>query len=470
MRVSGRPLSILSQDEVTAIHRGALRILAEMGMEIQNQQLLELLADAGWPVDFSAQRVRFPTDKVERFIAECEPYDWSLNSPTLSVTAGVYQSLYHNPQTDQYEEWTEDTLAFYFTLGRSLANIDSAEMLGCRLPVPSALEPLYERFYCWKYGAEEGSSIYADELCPYLLELYQVRASQQAQPIHSVFKGTVYLVPPLKLGVHEAYQVNFFRERGLRVGIGSMHSLGGSAPITLAGAVTLNLAEQLALRILDWIFFGVRRLHLGGSLAVMDMRTTSYRSAPVERPLANLMTAQMAQYYRASFSAHGNLTDAKRPGEEAGMQKVLTALPIFMAGGNIWMPAGLLSADQICSPLQLVLDNELIGALKRFLHEFDVTPETIGLDTILEVGPGGYFFDREHTARQMRKEIWQPAVWQRTMLQPWLESGQKVDLDYAREKVESVRQSMSEGSPVFLTQEEEQELTGLLKSAGQDIE
>lgn len=470
MRVSGRPLSILSQEEVTAIHHGALRILAEMGMEIQNQALLELLAEAGWPVDFVAQRVRFPADKVERFIGDCEPYDWSRQSPTLSVTAGVYQSLYHDPQTDRLEEWTEDTLAFYFALGRSLAHVDSAEMLGCRLPCPPPLEPLYERFYCWKHGAEEGSSIYQDELCPYLLEMYQMRASQQAQPIQTVFKGTVYLVPPLKLGVHEAFQVNYFRERGLRVGIGSMHSLGGSAPVTLAGAVTLNLAEQLALRMLDWVFFGVRRLHLGGSLAVMDLRTTSYRSAPVERPLANLMTAQMAQFYRASFSAHGNLTDAKRPGEEAGMQKVLTALPIFMTGGNIWMPAGLLSADQICSPLQLVLDNELIGALKRFLQEYDVGPDSIGVETILDVGPGGYYFDQLHTARNMRKEIWQPTLWQRTMLQPWLESGQKTDIDLAQEQIQALRRSIASEPPQFLTREEEKAFAGLLKRAEQVLE
>lgn len=470
MRISGRALSILSQVEVAEIHRGALRILSEMGMEIQNQRLLVCMAEANWPVDFSAQRVHFPANKVEEFISEADHYDWSIKNPSLSVSATVYHSQYLNPHTGNLEDWTDETLAFYFALGRALGNIDQAEMLGCRLPIPPALEPLYERFICWKYGAEEGGSIYMDELCPYLYEMYQLRANQKDQPVSDVFRGAVFLVPRLKLGVHEAYQVNFFRERGLRVSIGSMHSLGGSAPVTLAGAVTLNLAEQLALCILDWVFFGIKRLHLGGSLAVMDMRTSAYRSAPVERPLANLMTAQIAQYYRASFSAHGNLTDAKCPGEEAGMQKVLTALPVFFAGGNIWMPAGLLSADQICSPLQLVLDNELMGALKRFLHEFDINEDTIGLDTILEVGHGGYFFDREHTARHLRKEIWQPAIWQRSMLQPWLESDQKVDLDYALEQVETVRRIMTERPPVFLTQEEEQEFSDVLKSARKAFE
>ena len=229
-----------------------------------------------------------------------------------------------------------------------------------------------------------------------------------------------------------------------------MHSLGGSAPITIAGVLTLNLAEQLALRMLDWAWFGINRLHIGGSIAVMDMRTTSYRSAPVERPIANIANAQLARFYGASFRAHGNLTDAKIPSVEAGMQKAITAMPLFLIGGNIWMPAGLLSADQICSPIQLVLDNELMGALKRFLMDYEVNPETIGLEAILQVGPGGHFFDQEHTAHHMRTEIWSPAIWQRTMLQPWMDSGCRNDIDLAREKVREIKQKVASEPPYTL--------------------
>ena len=341
-------------------------------------------------------------------------------------------------------------------------------MLGCRLSVPGELEPLYERYYCWKYGAEEGSSIHRDDLCPAIYDLYQLRAAQQRKTLQEVFRGTVYLVPPLKLGVHEAYQVNYFRQRGLHVRIGSMHSLGGSAPVTIAGAITLNLAEQLALCMLDWLWFGIKRLHIGGSIAVMDMRTTSYRSAPVERPIANLVNAQLAHHYRASFSAHGNLTDAKEPSVEAGMQKAITAAPLLLAGGNIWMPAGLLSADQICSPIQMVLDNEMMGALKRFLVEFDVSDRSIGIDTILEAGPGGHFFDQSHTAHYMRKEIWNPTIWQKTMLQPWLEQGCKNDVDAAREIIRQI--SGKERDVTFMDVEEELQISAIIERAKRTLE
>jgi len=349
-----------------------------------------------------------------------------------------------DPETGELVEWSEERMAYYFALARRLDHLEGASMLGSRVPAPAELEPLYERYYCWKYGAEEGGSIYLDELCPYLLEIYQARAAALGRPLKDVFHATVYLIPPLKLGVHEAAQVQYFRERGLRVGIGDMYALGANAPVTLAGGIALNIAEQLALRILDWAWFGVKRLHLGGSISVIDMRTMIYPYGRPEMALANLMLAHMARFYRASYSGHAGLSDAKLPSVEAGYQKALTAIPTLMACGSLWMDAGLLSIDEVCSPVQLVLDNEFLSALKRFSVDFEISDESIGFETILAAGPGGQYLDKEHTVRYMRREHWQPRLWSREMLTPWLDGPRKLDADRARE---IALQVLREGNP-----------------------
>ncbi len=433
MHVAGHTYNLMSPSEVDLIHRSALRILSEVGMEVQNQRLLGVLADFGLQVDLQAERVRFPPPLVERFIAEAEKHDWESARPHVSGSAGVYHGLYHDPASGELVPWTEEALAFYFALARCLPHLDGASMLGCRLPVPGLLEPLYERYYCWKYGAREAGSIHLDELCPYLLELYQVLADERGAPLAEVFRGTVYLVPPLKLGRHEAYQIAYFWERGLRVHIGDMYAMGASAPATLAGAVTLNLAEQLALRILDWALFGEKRLHLGASISVMDVRSTIYPYGRPEMAIANLMTAQLARYYGASFNGHAGLSDAKLPSVEAGAQKALTAIPTLLAGGDLWLDAGLLSIDEVFSPVQMILDNEFLSALKRFVHEFEISEEAIGLETIIEAGPGGHFLDKRHTVDHFRDEHWQPAIWSRQMVRPWMEEGRRLDVDKARE-------------------------------------
>ena len=125
----------------------------------------------------------------------------------------------------------------------------------------------------------------------------------------------------------------YFREHGLRVSIGDMYAMGASAPITLAGAVALNLDEQPALRMLDWVLFGENRLHLGASVSIMDMRTMICPYGRPEMAIANLMTAQLARHYGASFIGHAGLTDAKLPSVEAGAREAMTVMPILLALG-----------------------------------------------------------------------------------------------------------------------------------------
>jgi trimethylamine--corrinoid protein Co-methyltransferase len=463
MHIAGHPYPVLTTTEIELIHHSALRILSEMGMEIQNPTLLADLESYGLQVDYDQQRVRFPRKVVETFITDSEKYDWDTHKPWVDATAGLYHGLFHDPASGELLPWTEDRLAYYFALGRHLEHIDGVSMLGCRLPVPAPLEPLYERYYNWKYGGREGGSIYLDETCPYLYDLYQLRADQQGKSLEEVFSATVYLVPALKLGRHEAYQVQYFRERGLRVGIGDMYAMGGSTPITLSGAVTLNWAEHLALQILRWAWFGVRTFHLGCSIAAMDIKTMIYPFGRPEMAMANVISAQIARHFGASFSGHAGLTDSKLPSVESGAQKAMSAAVTLLVGGGIWIDAGLLAIDEVYSPVQMILDNEMLSALKHFTREFEVSAESIALETIFEAGPGGGYLDKLHTVQYMRKERWQPEIWSRQMLQSWMAGGSKLDVDLARETALEVQANLEPYQG--LTETEEKDILNLIKRA-----
>ncbi|MBI4928967.1 MAG: trimethylamine methyltransferase family protein [Anaerolineae bacterium] len=468
MHAAGHPYDLLSAVEMDCIHRNVLRILAEVGIEIQNERLLADLAGFGLQVDLAAQRVRFPAPVVERFLADARKDSPPAHPRQVSGSAGIYHGKFHDPQSNQLVDWTEDDLAYYMALAARPGPIKGASMLGSRIGGDAALEPLHERLYCWKYGAEEGGSIYLDELCPYLFEIYQMRSDWLGKPIQEVFRGAVYLVPPLKLGRHEAFQVQYFRERGLHVPIGDMYALGANAPVTLAGGLALNIAEQIALRILDWAWFGLQNLHIGGSISVIDMRTLIYPYGRPEMAVVNLMLAQMARYYGASFHGHAGLSDAKLPSVESGYQKALTGIPNLLATGSLWMDAGLLSIDEVCSPVQLLLDAEFLSALQRFTVEFEINDEAIGLETIKAVGPGGSFLDQEHTVRRMRREHWQPALWSREMLSPWLEGSRALDVDKARAQALDFRASFQARSA--LSEAQERDLQALIQRAAAHME
>jgi len=83
MDAAGHAYNLMSPAEVELVHSSTLRILREVGMEVQNQRLRKVMADLGLQVDFQSQRVRFPSPWVERFISEAEKQDWEKARPRV---------------------------------------------------------------------------------------------------------------------------------------------------------------------------------------------------------------------------------------------------------------------------------------------------------------------------------------------------------------------------------------------------
>jgi trimethylamine:corrinoid methyltransferase-like protein len=157
------------------------------------------------------------------------------------------------------------------------------------------------------------------------------------------------------------------------------------------------------------------------------------------------------------------LTDAKLPSAESGAQKAMSAAVTLVAGGSVKIDAGLVAMDEIYSPMQLILDNELVRALTHYTTELEVSEDSIGLETIFETGPGGSYLDKVHTVKYMRKERWQPEIWSRQMLQPWQAAGSKLDVDLAREIALDVWEHMEPYQG--LSQTEESDLLKLIEEA-----
>jgi len=463
MRACGLPVEVLTGPEVEAIHRAALRIIAEVGLEVQSDRILQRLAEFGGQVDRERQRVTFSASFVEQFLGESEGFDWSQAEPQVQVGASIYTGLYHLPGTRSLAPWTEQRVGEWVKLAHYLEHVDSANILTCPIGVPRQVEPLHERLIAWKYGMEDGGSLWTLDLCPYILELCQAYAEGAGRPLQEVFRGTVYLISPLRLGREEASHFLYFHDRELRVRVGHQVSVAGSAPATLAGAFALELAQTLLLHILHRAYFGQRTLHLGTSLGPLDMRTLYHSYGAPEIALGNLMAAQMARHYGASFSSNSGLSDAKLPSVEAGVQKVLTSLPSLISGGSASIAAGVLGLDMVFSPIQMILDNELAGALKRLLQGVSVDEETLAVEVIKAVGPGGQFVGTDHTARHFRQEHWLPGIWSREPLSSWLTAGARLDEDRALDRYQEIM-AMPDLEP-RLSEEMERSLRRIVEGA-----
>lgn len=454
-------IDVLTEAEFDMLYSGIIDVTSNLGLEIENERILKRLSDYGAKVDKNEKCAYFSKDMVEELFSENKKKKKE-SGFTIASNAEIYEGYFLNPETDQYESWTMEKFLNYLKVVSELKNIDNLHMLGCPVYGPVGLQPLYSRLLAWKYGFNAGGSIWNIKLCPYILKMCEVMADYNNREIKDYFKGTVYLRSPLSLGRVEAEHFLYFYDRGLPVNIGRLSSIGATAPATLAGALVENLAEQIMCEFVYQAFHGRRPFSLGLGLSVIDMNTGSFQYGRPEVPLVNMAGAHFARHLGLEFHAQCGLTDAKVPGHESASQKLNSALMTALACGRGYIAAGLLGVDEIFSPIQMILDNELISVLKRIASGFTINQETLAFDEMAGVGHGGNFLATNFTVNHFKQELWQPEIWSREMYKSWQEKGGKADLDKAKEKYKKIINGSEPESQI--SEKVENELKKVIKS------
>jgi len=457
--------SFLSGSQVETIHRNALRVLAEVGVLVEHEEVAKRLRSVGGEVDESG-RVRFPSTLVERALQDRTKEAPVENHPKVSVFSGIYQCQYLDPISGAYLPFDRDKLAFYLALAASLPGMGDRVLLGMPFEepgIPISCGPLLEKVYCWRYGAVPGGAVQLSELCEPLLDLFECHASWSGRPLREVFAACGYMLSPLRLARVECEQLLFFAKHDCRMNIGHQPNQGGTAPITLAGVLTLSLAEQIFLFLLHSAFYENAPFELNGGVTTTDPRNVMAVYGRPEKQRVNAAFADIAQFYGCPCRGHSGLSDAKVPTTEAGAQKAIGALLTALALGEGFIEAGLLSIDEVCSPVQMILDYEIAKALSALLAEPTINDIECAFDEIAGLKAGEGFFGTELSASRCRTEMFLPKTWSKQSLSGWLRTGCKVDTDYARDWIASFNTNYCAGS--LLSDAEERELSTIISKA-----
>lgn len=455
-------IQVLKESDIKSILEAAFKILEKTGVVVESDEILERLREYGGQVNLKEQRVRFGKSFVEDFIKSLQRQDWKAKPVKISAAVEIHNGYYLDPVDDCFKEWTNQRFLDYVKVGKNLKNIDSVYMLGCPLQeVEPKHRPLYEKLYCWKYGVEGGEAIWDTELCPKIYEMWQVYANETGRDIKELYNGKVYLIPPLRFAKEEAEQFMYFHRKGLYTKVGTMGSVGGTVPVTLAGGLALQLAEGLFISMLQDAFLGCKRFEVFNVLTVLDMSTGASQFGRPERNMLNVAGAQIAKHLGLDFFGHCGLSDAKVPGSEAAFQKVSSVIFTALACGKANLVAGLLGIDEVFSPVQMILEDEMIDALKWVFKGFAVNEQTLALDVIDEQGPGGNFLSTEHTLLNFRQSLWQPDLSSKEMFAMWKDGGMKSDIVRAKEKYLHILQ---DGKPLEpqISEETERELLKII--------
>jgi trimethylamine--corrinoid protein Co-methyltransferase len=223
-------------------------------------------------------------------------------------------------------------------------------------------------------------------------------------------------------------------EAGLPVGFMTMASMVSTGPATLAGNLVVGNAEVIsALALIEMAYPGAP-VYYAAAQTAMDLRTGGYTGGGPEDFLFGAATNVLADFYHVPLSMGAFATGAKEPGWHSAIENSLSAFMAVSTVSDMLLGAGLLHGSRIWSYEMLLMDSEIWSILCSMARGIEVNDETLALDTIRAVGPGGNFLAQKHTKKHMR-ELWVPTLLDR---RPYNEWEQKRDgpRDWAREKAQ----------------------------------
>jgi trimethylamine--corrinoid protein Co-methyltransferase len=426
--------SILSEDELEAIHLASLRVLAETGFDFLHPEARRLLAAAGARVD--GDRVRFDADTVAEYIAMV-PGEFTLHgrSPERNLQIGsdwvTFASVASAPNYVDLDgnRKTGDRAGYqqFLKLGHMLNSVHTfagfpVEPVDLHASIRH-LEAAYDAhtltdksFHIYSLGQQRnldgiemarisrGVDHETFEREPSLTSI--INASSPLRYDHPMLEGIIQM-----------------SARNQVIIITPFTLAGAMAPITLAGALVQQNAEALAGLVFTQVVRPGAPAMYGGFTSNVDMRTGAPAFGTPEYAKAALAGGQLARRYgvpyRSSAVSASNAVDA-----QAGYETVWALWGAIMGGANFvmhgagWMEGGLHASFE-----KMVVDADLLNMVSVFLEPLDVSDDALAVDAIAGVGPAGHFFGEEHTQSRYTNEFFTPMVSDWRNWETWVEGG-----------------------------------------------
>ncbi len=208
---------------------------------------------------------------------------------------------------------------------------------------------------------------------------------------------------------------------------------GASAPVTPAGSLAMANAEVLSGLAIAQLRRKGTPFVWGSGSGPLDMKTMVATYASPEFMLHCMGMAELAHYYyHLPAWGFSGCSDSKRPDVQAGIESALWILWTALSGANLVHDIGYLESGLACSHEMIVICDETIEIVRRLMGGIAITPETLALDVLDEVGPGGNFTLHAHTMRHYR-EVFYPRVLDRRTFAAWRDQGEPTANSNARQ-------------------------------------
>lgn len=451
----------LKKEDVEKIHSLSLKILNDVGIEVDSKEALTILKDAGARISPEKKRAYIPASLVEDALRDA-PSSFTIygrgdkkglgfkrGSQILFGGSGV-PSLIHDLEDGTRRDAKLKDFISVIRLFDGLPNVDLVTdscTFGDVAGKDRDITALYHLVNNTRKPLLLHITFTNEEDFDHIIKMTNILKT-------NVFSGKPFVIfrispviSPLRLEkIHTNLLIKTARA-DIPVCPVSAPQAGTSAPASLAGTITLMNAEVLALLVISQLANPETAFLYGPYPEATNFMTGDTLIASPEALLLNVAANRLAKFYDLPNWVTVCRTDSKALDIQAGYENSFGVLLISLSGPTyVSAISGLLESALSLSLEKIVIDDEIVGMTKRVLKGIGTTPDHYAYELIESIGPGGYFLAEEHTVEFMRRDFFSPRVGEFSNWNKWINSEKPTAMKNARERAKHIISSHSTSS------------------------
>ncbi len=443
----------LSENEQALIHEKSIKILEEIGVKFLSKKALEVLEKNGAAVDYTEKLAKIPREMV----------DQALKTAPKSFVLGARNPKFDVPYPSQHTGYVLDC-GGVFTYDYKKGERRYSTLKDCEQAF-RIFEEMSLGSYVWPHSVPDlelshpnSSQIFLDisaltytskhvqdELTdprevPYMIEaMATILGSESAVKERKIYSVCYCTLAPLTHddGMSEALME--LSEFEIPILIFPMPCAGSTGPSSLFTNIAMGNAEALSAVVLFQMAHPGTPLIYGDASGSTEFSSGGFLEGSPEMVLMSGARGEMAKFYGLPSTQAGCLTDAKTPGPQAVMEKLITTLPLVLSGVDyIQGPGAVETSGTLCLE-QIIVDEEIAMLCKRLRDGIDTSDAKDFYDDVKSVKPGGHFLMQPNTLKTCRSEEFLiPMLSDRNAFERWVKLGRPDLYEKAQKKVEEI--------------------------------
>ena len=445
-------LRVLNREQALAIHTAALEILEKTGFKMEHPRALEMLADKGCRIS-DGDWVRMPPHLVEEALKtapkQISLYDqkgakaMDLTGENSFYGTGSDATFTQDVETGERRRAVLKDVSNFATLVDGLENIDFA--MSMANPEDAPIDDIYVYVFAEMLRNTNKPIVFIADSGRDIAKIHEIAClvvgGEEELKRKPFILNYSEAISPLLFPENVMEKLIFCAQKKIPLCLPSGSNAGGGAPVTLAGAMALGIAENLAGLVVHQLAGKGSPFLFGPNVSAMDMKSSVVCYGCPEWSLTQAALADMRdEIYGLPIWAFAGASDAKIMDAQAGAEAMFSILTALLSRANLIHDVGFLEYGSTSSLEMITMANELIAMSRFYVQGIPVNDGTLALEAIERVGrggPGSIFLMDDHTYDHFMEALFLPKLLDRSRYDAWENEG-AMDL-YKRCNMEAKR-------------------------------